>query len=173
MRTVQITALVALPTAEDKTYFRALFPQVIQTPGDLADFLTIVRTKCIRGMGKTVTHAVQGWLEAISEYHVIKYGSENQAMSLRDIYRIARPTLTGKAAAIAAYVVKGEVSTDLDQIIRYEAFKAAAHDPNGTQTALHFIQQARLPWEVVTAHMSNNQASTTPLNNLPYRPLVG
>src|SRR5260221_10516323 len=78
MRTVPITALVTLSTAEDKTYFRALFPQVIQTPGDLADFLTIVRTKCIRGMGKTVTHAVQCWLEAISEYHVIKYGSENQ-----------------------------------------------------------------------------------------------
>jgi hypothetical protein len=66
IRTVPITALVALSAAEDKTLFRALFPQVIQTPGDLADFLTIVRAKRLRGMDKTITHTMQGWLEAIA-----------------------------------------------------------------------------------------------------------
>src|SRR5258708_4124083 len=53
MRLVPITALVVLSTGSaihTKSLFRMIFSQIIQTPGDLADFVTTCRGRKIRGM---------------------------------------------------------------------------------------------------------------------------
>jgi len=171
MRTAPITALAVLSTggAPAKAAFRQIFPRVIKTPGDLQDFLACVHHSPIRGMGKLVQKAIQTWLRSMSEYHVIKYGSDHQEMSLRDIYRLAKPRPTTPLEnALAAYCTKGLVdATLLPQIAGYEAFKVAAKaSVNPDQTAeqrarstveaLALVDAHRLPWEVVTTHFAGN-----------------
>jgi 60 kDa SS-A/Ro ribonucleoprotein len=165
MRVAPITALVVLSAAEApeaKELFRRAFPKVISTPGDLQDFLTLCRGSALRGMGKAVTRASNRWLAGMSQYHAIKYGSEAQRMSLRDIYRMTRPKLAGEANAIARYLVKGAVAPELTQIAGYEEFKREARDFNerrktldadvlaaAEQGLLARVAEHRLPWEVV------------------------
>jgi 60 kDa SS-A/Ro ribonucleoprotein len=131
LRIAPITALVVLSASEDadaKEMFRRIFPKIIQSPGDVQDFILLCRQKTLRGMGKAVAHAAGRWLASMSQYHAIKYGAESQEMSLRDIYRLIRPKLTGEANAIARWIVMDEVAPDsgLAQILGYEAFKSAA-----------------------------------------------
>ncbi|MGZ3600291.1 MAG: TROVE domain-containing protein [Ktedonobacterales bacterium] len=175
LRLVPITALVMLsaaPSEEAKRLFRAIFARVIRTPGDLQDFLTLCRQGTLRGMGKSVQHAAASWLAEMSQYHAIKYGSEAQQMSLRDCYRLTRPKLTGEANAIARYLVKGEVSEDLRQIAGYEAFKRLAREKGHDSEALTLVQEYRLPWEVVTAHLRGAAAWEAMLAQMPYMALV-
>jgi 60 kDa SS-A/Ro ribonucleoprotein len=113
-------------------------------------------------MGKAVARAANRWLAGMSQYHAIKYGSESQQMSLRDIYRMTRPKLAGEANAIACYIVKGEVAPELAQIAGYEAFKREAQAFRETRASmsdedaaaaegrmLALVAEHRLPWEVV------------------------
>jgi hypothetical protein len=195
MRTAPITALVVLSAVENpdaKEMFRRIFPKVIRTPGDLRDFLTLCRLKTLRGMGKAVTRATQRWLAEISQYHAIKYGSESQEMSLRDIYRLARPKLTGEANDIARYLVRGEIAPELTQIAGYEELKreaaklrrAGALDADGAsgdatldeaekgrieERILTLIAEHRLPWEVVVTQVRGSAAVwSAMLYQMPY-----
>ncbi len=190
MRIVPITALVVLSTAasEDaREMFRRVFPRVILTPGDLQDFLTLCRQKQLRGMGKAVTHAAQRWLATLSQYHAIKYGSASQDMSLRDIYRLTRPRLTGAANAIARYLVKGEVDPTLTQIAGYEQFKREALEfkelhlamtereaGEAQQSLLALIGEHRLPWEVVSGQVAGAAAEVwaAMVRQMPYLALL-
>lgn len=178
MRLAPLTALVALsasPNPDAKELFRRIFPRVVRTPGDLQDVISLCRAKKIRGMGKLVQRAAGRWLGEMSEYHAIKYGAESQAMSLRDIYRLTRPKLSGTANDIARYLVKGETADGLAQIAGYEAFKAEAKTyretptPEGEARLLSLIAESRLPWEVVTAQVSGSAAVwTAMLYQMPY-----
>jgi 60 kDa SS-A/Ro ribonucleoprotein len=79
MRLAPITALVLLsasPNPDAKEMFHRIFPQVIQTPGDMQDFVSLCRGGKLRVMGNAITHAVGRWLSSMSEYHAIKYGAE-------------------------------------------------------------------------------------------------
>lgn len=184
LRIAPITALVVLSASEDadaKEMFRRIFPKVIQTPGDLQDFILLCRQKTLRGMGKSVTNAAGRWLADMSQYHAIKYGAESQEMSLRDIYRLTRPKLTGEANAIARWIVKGEVAPDsgLTQILGYEAFKKAARayrenpTESGEQELLSLIAEHRLPWEVVTSQVAGSTAVwTAMIYQMPYMALL-
>ena len=115
MRIAPITALVVLSASaslDAKETFRRVFPRVIQTPGDMQDFVSLCRGGKLRGTGKAVTHAVARWLSSMSEYHAVKYGAETQSMSLRDLYRLSRPKLpaSSSANAVARALVKGDYS---------------------------------------------------------------
>ena len=183
LRLAPITALAVLSISEHpdaKELFRRAFPRVIQTPGDLQDFVLLCRQKTIRGMGKTVTRAADRWLAAMSEYHAIKYGAESQEMSLHDIYRLTRPRLSGQANAIARWIVKGEADEMVvPQIAGYERFKRLAREqeaeptPEREQEMLHLIEEHRLPWEVVTAQVAGSTAVwTAMLYQMPYMALL-
>lgn len=165
MRSAPIEALahLSLGGATAKRAFHAAFPRVIQTPGDLADFWTLVRgANKVRGVGRSVRSATNRWLEGMSAYHAIKYGATSQTMSLRDIYRMARPKLSGSPAAIASYLVKGEVPTgDLaasfpEQLRGYHAFKTATAE---IETLLAMVEQYRLPWEVVSGQLGGGDGA--------------
>ena len=189
MRIAPITALVVLSAADSadaKELFRRIFPRVVQTPGDLQDAITLCRRSALRGMGKAVTRAANRWLAGISQYHVVKYGSESQQISLRDIYRMTRPKLTGEANAIARYVVKGEVAPELTQIAGYEEFKRAARMLAGRKDTLSdeeraaaearvlaLIGEYRLPWEVVAGQVIPSRAVWERLlYDMPYMALA-
>lgn len=182
MRLAPLTALVALsatPNEDAKDMFRLIFPKVVRTPGDLQDVISLCRAKTIRGMGKLVQRAAGRWLGAMSEYHAIKYGAESQVMSLRDIYRLTRPKLTGAANDIARYLVKGEAAPALAQITGYEAFKAEAKayrsspTPEGEERLLNLIAEHRLPWEVVTSQVNSSTAVwKAMIAQMPYMALL-
>ena len=182
MRLAPLVALVALsasPNPDAKELARRIFPRVVRTPGDLQDVISLCRTKKIRGMGKLMQRAAGRWLAEMSEYHAIKYGAESQDMSLRDIYRLTRPKLTGRANDIARYLVKGEVAEGLEQIAGYEAFKAeatayrAAPTPEGEARLLELIARHRLPWEVVASQVTGSAAVwRAMLYQMPYMALL-
>jgi 60 kDa SS-A/Ro ribonucleoprotein len=172
MRFSPISALVVLSTATNKEYFKQAFPRTIRTPGDLQDFVAIVRTGKIRGMGRVIKEAVNDWLANLSEYHIIKYGSGNQAMSLRDIYRMTRPKpMDNLQLAKAKYIVNGELAGEgLEQLATYERFKKEGRDE---KNAITLIREGRLPYEVVTAIAPSTEAVWAELlRQAPYMNLI-
>lgn len=182
MRLAPLVALVALsasPNPDAKELTRRIFPRVVRTPGDLQDVISLCRARTIRGMGKLVQRSAGRWLAAMSEYHAIKYGAESQTMSLRDIYRLTRPKLTGHANDIARYLVKGEVAEGLGQIAGYQTFKAEAAayraepTPEGEARLLALIERHRLPWEVVTTQVIGSTAVwRAMMYQMPYMALL-
>jgi 60 kDa SS-A/Ro ribonucleoprotein len=151
MRLAPITALAYL-SIYDTWLFQRTFHQVIKTPGDLQDFVALLRISKMRGMGRAIKSACGGYLNGLSEYHAIKYGSNKQDLSLRDIYRLVRPKLTGKASDIAKYIVKGECPSSLKQIALYERFKQETDE----EELIWLINEGRLPHELVTQKLPNS-----------------
>jgi 60 kDa SS-A/Ro ribonucleoprotein len=153
IRIAPITALVVLSTV-DLASFQLAFPHVIRTPGDLQDFIQIVRGSTLRsGLGRGVKRAINQWLNDLSEYHAIKYGSRGQTMSLRDMLRISRPVpLTERSGTLFNYLVKGlhegnahSIREQLPQVVAVELLKEAKLPTEQVQ----LIEQGRLPYEVV------------------------
>lgn len=160
MRTNPIEALayLSLGGATAHRAFHAIFGRVIQTPGDLADFWALHRgPNKVRGVGRATRTATETWLAQMSAYHAIKYGASSQTMSLRDIYRMARPKLSGAPAGIASYLVKGEITPDTpEQLCGYHAFKNATAD---IDTLLAMVATHRLPWEVVSGQLGGGDGA--------------
>lgn len=180
MRLQPIIGLVYLSLA-DRTLFRAIFPRVILTPGDLLDFVQIVRSKQIRtGLGRAIKEVINRWLNGISEYHLIKYGSDAGAkLSLRDTLRLTHPQpVDPQHDALFLYLTDrqkwrdtyGEqIATLLPQIDAVERLKRA--DDGAEIRAL--IQQGRLPYEVVTGAIRPDTATWSLLvRQMPYLALL-
>lgn len=180
MRTQPIIGLVALSTA-DLGLFRRIFGRVIQTPGDLVDFVQIVRSKQIRaGMGRSIKEAVNGWLNGLSEYHAIKYGADSPGkFSLRDVLRLTHPQPADERAdALFGYLADREAWRDkfgeripglLPQIQRMELLKRAGEPAE--QRAL--IEAGRLPYEIVTGAIKPDRETWGYLmRQMPYMALL-
>ena len=91
MRLQPIVGLAYLSKAHPE-WFHRVFNRVILTPGDLSDFVEIVRGDVTPGgMGRSIKRAVNARLNGMSEYHAIKYGSGGRGYSLRDILRVSHP----------------------------------------------------------------------------------
>ncbi len=157
MRLQPIIGLVALSTV-DLALFRQIFKRIILTPGDLQDFVQIVRSRQIRpGMGRAIKQTINAWLLNLSEYHAIKYGGTNAgSRTLRDVLRLTRPQpVDDRTNALFSYLIDRErwretwaeqAPTLLPQIAALEQLKRTT-DPN-EQRAL--VAAGRLPYEIVT-----------------------
>jgi 60 kDa SS-A/Ro ribonucleoprotein len=166
MRLQPIVGLVFLSTV-DIGLFRAIFDRVILQPGDLLNFVTIVRGKQVRpGLGRAVKEEVNRWLNGVGEYHVIKYGSDASAkLALRDVLRLTHPRPADERQdALFAYLADraawreryGERAAELlPQIAAWEALKATADA--GEVRAL--IERGRLPYEAVTGAVRPDRAT--------------
>jgi 60 kDa SS-A/Ro ribonucleoprotein len=159
-----------------KPLFEKAFPRVIQTPDDLREFVTLCKSGTVsgrKGLGGVARLVVREWLQNLSEYHAVKYGSSaSREITLRDILRLAHPA--PQSAALAerfGWLVKGRkgLGSDLElnrQIRSLEALKLAATEDE--QLAL--IREGRLPYEVVVPSVKQ----TTPaiwgelLHQAPY-----
>ena len=159
MRLQPIVGLAYLSKA-DKGLFRKIFSQVIRTPGDLADFVEIVRGGVVSGgMGRMIKTTINEWLNGLSEYHAIKYATGGQGYSLRDILRITHPKpLTEKQDAIFMWLTDrdkwataDELQPHTAQIGAFEQLKRLDMGAEDVQTsARQIIAEGRLPYEVVT-----------------------
>jgi 60 kDa SS-A/Ro ribonucleoprotein len=126
MRLSPITAVAVLSTSDNKKAFHEAFRKTILQPGDLQDFVQIMLSGKVReGMGRSVKKAVGDWLGGMTEYWAIKYSSEKQDLSIRDIYRLVRPKFeAGAANDLAKYIVHGEyVEGSFSQIEAYDLLK--------------------------------------------------
>ncbi|MGZ6373169.1 MAG: TROVE domain-containing protein [Ktedonobacterales bacterium] len=200
MRTAPIIALVVLSTVPDKLPFYAVFNRVVQTPGDLQDFIALTRQGLemdapteespwstpqtrrvrLRGMGRSVRRAARNWLETLSAYHAIKY-KDDPKMPLRDVYRLVHGKFAEgtQAHALGAYLVKGEQAAGLpSQVAIYEDFLKLAPHPEHFEDALDAIKKGRLPYEKVTGPFAklsvegNRRLWTEILYQLPYMALL-
>lgn len=177
MRLQPIVALAVLAAKMGKdrpqtnAWVKRVFNEIIWTPGDLQDLMALLTTpdklysrrkssgKLSLGNKKTgFARHIAAWLNNLSEYHAIKYGSENSPIfPLRDILRLVRPVpqtetqkylfmyLVNKDAFKAA-VKEVDMSSLLPQIMAFENLKSASSE----EEALHWIETGRLPHEVVT-----------------------
>ncbi len=180
MRLQPIIGLVALSQV-DLALFRRIFARIILTPGDLVDFVQIVRSKQIRpGMGRALKDAINAWLAELSEYHAIKYGANTPGkMTLRDVLRLAHPQPADeRTRALFTYLVDrekwqaefAERSAELlPQIDALEQLKRSS-DPAEQQ---YLIGKGRLPYEIVTGAIKPDQALWVQLmQQMPYFALL-
>jgi 60 kDa SS-A/Ro ribonucleoprotein len=177
IRLAPITALVVLSTA-DIILFEVAFPLVIRTPGDLQDFMAIVRSKSLRqGCGRGVKRTVGAWLNSLSEYHTIKYGSKGNDFSLRDILRLIRPVPKDEQhKALFSYLCEGlseknavTIANQLNQVKCMELLKEETDLDR--QKAL--IAEGRLPYEVVIGCIKPNvQLWTELMRQMPFFALL-
>ncbi|MBI3921820.1 MAG: TROVE domain-containing protein [Armatimonadetes bacterium] len=165
LRTVPITALAVLSRADSELFGKA-FPLVIRTPNDLKDFVTLVRKGSVRGgLGRSVKRAVNDWMNGLTEYHAIKYGSRSGDVALRDVLRITHPKpKDDKADALFHYLVNGlmpensdsansrvrpvraeRVQALLPQVWAFEQLKRA----DAPEDRQRLIAEGRLPYEAI------------------------
>ncbi|HYT44451.1 MAG TPA: TROVE domain-containing protein, partial [Methylomirabilota bacterium] len=171
------TALVVLSTADLKNFWLA-FPLVIRTPGDLQDFVAILKSGSLRkGYGRGVKKAVSQWMNNISEYHVIKYGSQGAKFSLRDILRLTHPKPTSQRQHwLFSYLCNGltedngkAIGEMFPQIRCMELLK----EETNLEKQKALITEGRLPFDtVVGAIKPNRELWTELMHQMPYMALL-
>lgn len=182
MRLQPIVGLVYLAKA-DKAHFQKIFRKVIRTPGDLADFVEIVRGGVIAGgMGRMIKTTINEWLNGMSEYHALKYASGGQGYSLRDILRVTHPKpLTEKQDALFMWLTdrdkwaqNDELQTQTAQIAAFEQLKRLDMSTETAQAdARKIIAEGRLPYEVVTGAVKPDVETWAELmRQMPYFALL-
>lgn len=179
MRMQPIVGLAYLAKA-DRQLFHQIFTRVIQTPGDLSDFVEIVRGDVIPGgMGRSIKRAVNAWLNEMSEYHALKYGTGGQGYSLRDILRVSHPKPRNEAQdMIFMWLTDREKWQAVDktaltpQISAFEAIKRLDLSV-GQDMARALITEGKLPYEIVTGVIKPDVATWTALmRQMPYMALM-
>jgi len=147
LQLVNITALAVLSQAMDKRPFQWAFPQVIQTPDNLSEFVSICRSKRIRaGLGGVALKMTKEWLGSLSEYHSLKYSGDSRGVSLRDCLRMAHPKPADQAAEerFRWLVKRGDVCLN-PRIAELEKLKHLKKETD----IIGVIRNGGLPWEVV------------------------
>lgn len=147
LQLVNITALVVLSQAADKRPFQWAFPQVIQTPDNLSEFVAICRSKRIRaGLGGVALKSVKEWLGNLSEYHALKYSGDSKGISLRDCLRMAHPKPAHEAVEerFRWLVKRGDVRLNF-RIAEFERMKHLKKEADIVKA----VREGDLPWEVV------------------------
>src|SRR5581483_9597603 len=177
MRISPITALVVLSTA-DLNYFELAFPLVIRTPGDLQDFMQIVRSGSLRkGCGRGVKRVIGSWMNGLSEYHVIKYGSQGAGFSLRDILRLVHPKpATEGVDALFNYLCNGlteeNASAIREQLPQVRCIELLKEEKDPARQR-ELVAMGRLPYETVVGAIKPDVALWTELmKQMPYFALL-
>lgn len=185
MRLAPIVGLAILSAHEKgkKVNFRRVFHHVIKTPDDLREFVTLCRTKegekaKFRALGGEARDAVKRWMQHLTEYHAVKYGSDNsEGVTLRDILRMSHPRpVNDSQRELFGWLVKGwnEIGTEPSptnpQVWALEKIKRLDDDAEIAKV----VTKYRLPWEVVVPSMKK----MTPriwaalLKDMPYMALL-
>lgn len=178
MRFQPIVGLAVLAKT-DHDLFRAIFSDVIRTPGDLADFVEVVRGGVLPGgMGRMIKTAVNHWLNSMSEYHAIKYNRGGQGYSLRDILRVSHPKpVNFKQDAIFKWLVDSKAwladEDARERTPQIDAFERLKRVEGNQEVARALITEGRLPYEVVTGVFRPDRETWVSLmQQMPYFALL-
>lgn len=176
---VGLGVLSAFGNGEKKVAFRKVFHHVVKTPDDLREFVMLCRSKKIRkGLGGEARDAVKRWLQHMTEYHAVKYGSaRSEDLTLRDILRMAHPRPVNDAQReLFGWLVKGwdnvgkEPSPSNPQVWALEKIKRSESEAE----IVNLVRKYRLTWEVVVPSVKK---MTVPiwsalLESMPYMALL-
>ncbi len=95
LKTVPVIASVVLSTAKDKTLLSRVFDRTVLIPDDLRTYVQWCmseKIKGVKGFGGCRVEPVRSWLNNMSGYHAVKYGStQSKDITLRDIIRLSHP----------------------------------------------------------------------------------
>jgi 60 kDa SS-A/Ro ribonucleoprotein len=146
MRTAPLMGLVFL-SKKDVGLFREVFPRVVQTGEDMAQFLDLCRR--IRGLGRAVKSTIHMWLrEKVNEFYAIKYGNE-----LVDAIRLSRPSekIFGEEGRIIADYLMGNPRVTMEMLPpKIRAFEELKRTPpTDEETILKLVEEGRLDYSVV------------------------
>lgn len=154
--------LAVLSKAEDKDYFKTVFPRIVTTPDNLMKFAEICKSGKVReGLGGVATKAVKKWLGNLSEYQALKYSGDSPTkmkdgkvaknnFSLRDLIVMARPKPESEEEAerfnwlVTRHHDEDKLAHN-ERIANFEALKKAETD----EDRVELIKNGGLPWEVV------------------------
>lgn len=157
LKTLPTLGLAVLSGGQGRTrkLFENAFNQVILIPDDLRAFVTLCKSgqvPGVRGLGGMRVKAVRNWMQRLSEFHAVKYGSSaSRVITLRDILRLSHPRpSTAPLSERFGWLVKGNEGLGLDpslnpQIRSFESLKRATTE----EEKISLIRQGRLPYEVV------------------------
>lgn len=172
MRLQPTIGLTFLSTAENKMHFHRAFPSVIRTPNDLKSFVEFCKTSGIRhGLGRAPKTAINRWLNKMSEYHAIKYGTDSGQYSMYNILRLTRPRpISNKQKNVFGYLTGGEWSgRSLRQVSKFERLKKV-NDPKKQR---ELIETGKLPHEVVTGVIKPDEETWSYImRQMPYFALL-
>jgi len=146
MRTQPVFGLAKL-FMTDKDRFKRAFGQVVRTPNDLRDFITILCSLGWNKSGKCVKRTAGRWLaQKLGEYWAIKYGASKVGeWSIRDLMIILHPKRM--RSDLADYMMGRETNLEeLPQIAAFEALKKATD----AKEKVRLITEGRLPHEVAS-----------------------
>lgn len=113
--------------ANAKPLFETIFRRVIKTPDDLRKFVSLCMSRTVPGvktLGGFRRAVVKGWMETISEYHTLKYGSAaSKGFTLRDIASLTHPlTKDAATAERLEWILRGKkalgANRELNPLIR-------------------------------------------------------
>lgn len=157
MKSLPVLGLAILSAGGGRTrdLFESTFRRVIKTPDDLRSFVEIAISGVLtgrKGLGGMTVDAVSEYLNSMSEYHTLKYGSSvSKGVTLRDAIRMSHPKpQTPSVSERFGWLVGGakRLGQDLNanpQIRTFEALKRATSE----NEVITLIRQGRLPFEVV------------------------
>ena len=133
-------------TAEERAAALARLPEVARTGTHLFQFLTYVLQ--FRSWGRGLRTGISRWYEGMHPdklaYQVVKYRSR-EGWTHQDVLNLAHPKrLTGGSAALADWITKGNLSTDLPDIV--DGY-LAAQEPGVDLPGL--IREFGLSWEML------------------------
>ncbi len=181
MKLAPVVGLAVLSANESgkKVNFRKVFHHVVKTPDDLREFVSLCRTKAVRkGLGGEARDAVKRWLQHLSEYHAVKYGSANsEGITLRDIIRMAHPRPVSDAQReLFGWLVKGwadvgpKPSPTSPQVWALETLKRATSE----KEVIRLVEDYKLPWEVVVPSVKKMTPEIWKmlLKDMPYMALL-
>lgn len=159
MRTQSIVGLAYLSTVSEN-YFETLFEHVIRTPNDLVAFVELVKNGDVRkGMGRRVKRVINQWLINISDYHLIKYGSDNKGFSLKDVMLLTHPkSASPRWNTIANYLLGNLEVVNWELIPQVRLFHELKENADNEARVIEIIKSGKLPHEVVTGVVKPTQA---------------
>lgn len=128
----------------------SIFDQVIRTPNDLFDFLSVCEGLGSQVAGRRMRRVIRNWLDTkMTEYWAIKYGSDGKdGWTLRRVIRRFHPRHRELYRYLRSKKDGFEVSLeDLPQVAAFEALKRA----ETAEDKVKYITEGRLPHEVATS----------------------
>jgi len=160
----------------DSAEFKKAFPKVILTPGDLKDFMSILKSKGRGQGGRAIRSVVSEFLRSLSEYHVIKYGGEGKGYSLKDLVATAHPRPNNPdQCMLLRYITHGKNDKKhpvslirFPQIAAYEKFKTAKTEAE----RIRYITEGKLPFEVATSRGTSRAIWNAILPQMPLQTLL-